>query len=98
MTQITSQKKTKLIDDFDFDLFWTIKSQFYKNFWKMEALSPKAALKIRILETSIRHKNSENGPNFSSKIPEAVDVETIKQPTPVRKYYKFPPQAVEVLF
>ena len=83
MTQITSQKKTKLIDDFD--LVWTIKSQFYKTFWKMEALSPKAALNIRILETSIRHKNSENGPIFSSKIPEGVDVETIKQPTPVRK-------------
>ena len=62
MTQMTSQKKTELIDDSD--LVWTIKPQLYKNFWKMEAVSPKTALKIRILETSIRHKNSKNGPTF----------------------------------
>ena len=29
------------------------------------------------LETSIRHKNSEKGPTFSSKIPERVDIEIL---------------------
>ena len=42
----------------------------------------------RILETSIRHKNSKEGPTPSSKIPERVDMETIKWHTPVRKYYE----------
>ena len=44
MIQMASQKKTELIDDFD--LVWIIKPQFYENFWKMEAISPKTALKI----------------------------------------------------
>ena len=54
--------------------------------------SPKTALKKEVLETSIRHKNSERGsPTFSSKIPERIDVETRKWHTPVRKYHELPP-------
>ena len=46
----------------------------------------------RILETCIRHKNSEKGsPTFSSKIQEKVDVETRKWHIPVRKYQGLPP-------
>ena len=76
MTQMASQRKTELIDDFD--LVWIIKPQFYENFWKVEAIGPKTALKIVFWRPPFRHKNSENGPNSSSKIPERVDVEIIK--------------------
>ena len=57
----------------------------------MEAIFSQNSPQNRILETSIRHKNSEKGPIFSSKIPEKVGVETIKWHTPVRKYHEFPP-------
>ena len=76
MTQIASQKKTELIDDFD--LVWTIKPQFYENFLENGSHKSQNSPQNRILETSIRQKNSENGSNFSSKIPQRVDVETIK--------------------
>ena len=36
----------------------------------MEAILSQNSPQNRILETSIRHKNSEKGPTFSSKIPE----------------------------
>ena len=74
MTQMTNQKKTELIDFFDlvgqkihnFGKFFENRSRFSQN-------SPQS----RTLETSIRHKNSEKGPTFSSKIPERVDMEIL---------------------
>ena len=61
MTQIASQKKTELIDDFD--LVWTINPQFYENLWKMEAISPKTALKIVFWR-----------PPLGTKIPKMVQI------------------------
>ena len=89
MTQMTNQKKTLLIDFFD--LVWTKNPQFLKNFLKMESIFSQNSRQNHILETSIRHKNSEKGPTFSSKIPERVNVETLWWHTPVRKYHEFPP-------
>ena len=43
------------------------------------------------LKTSIRHKNSEKGPTFSSEIPERFKEETIQWHTPMQKYYEFSP-------
>ena len=56
----------------------------------MEANFSQNSHQNRILETSIRHKNSEKGTTFSSKIPERVDVETIKWHANLRKYHEFP--------
>ena len=75
MTQMTKQKKTELIDFFD--LVWTTNQQFLENFLKMEAISSQNSPENRTLQTSIRHKNSEKGPTFSSKIPERVDIEIL---------------------
>ena len=75
MTQITNQKKTELIDFFD--LVWTKNPQFLDIFLKMEAIFSQNSPQNRTLETSIRHKNSEKGPTFSSKIPERVDIEIL---------------------
>ena len=75
MTQMTNQKKTELIDFFD--LVWTKNPQFLENFLKMEAIFPQNSPQNSTLETSIRHKNSEKGPTFSSKIPERVDIEIL---------------------
>ena len=75
MTQMTYQKKTELIDLFD--LVWTKNPQFLEFFLKMEAIFSQNSPQNRTLETSIRHKNSENGPTFSTKIPERVDIETL---------------------
>ena len=75
MTQMTNQKKTELIDFFD--PVWTKNPQFLDNFLKMEAIFSQNSHQNRTLETSIRHKNSEKGPTFSSKIPERVDIETL---------------------
>ena len=58
----------------------------------MEAIFPQNSPQNRILETSIRHKNSKKSPTFSLKIPERVDIETIKWHTPVRKYHEPPPE------
>ena len=65
MTQMTNQKKTELIDFFD--LVWTKNRRFLENVLKMEAIFSKNSPQNRTLETSIRHKNSEKGPTFSSK-------------------------------
>ena len=75
MTQMTNQKKTELIDFFD--LVWTKNPQFLENFLKMEAIFSQNSPQNRTLETSIRHKNSEKSPTFSSKIPERVDIEIL---------------------
>ena len=75
MTQITNQKKTELIDFFD--LVWTKNPQFLEIFLKIEAIFSQSSPQNRTLETSIRHKNSEKGPTFSSKIPERVDIEIL---------------------
>ena len=75
MTQITNQKKTKLIDFFD--LVWTKIHNFWKIFWKWKPLFSQNSPQNHTLETSIRHKNSEKGPTFSSKIPERVDIEIL---------------------
>ena len=75
MTQMTNQKKTELIDFFD--LVWTKNPQFLENFLKMEGIFSQNNPQNRTLETSIRHKNSEKGPTFSSKIPERVDIEIL---------------------
>ena len=75
MTQMTNQKKTELIDLFD--IVWTKNPQFLENFLKMEAILFQNSPQNRILETSIRHKSSEKGPTFSSKVPERVDIETL---------------------
>ena len=75
MTQMTNQKKTELIDFFD--LVWTKNPKFLENFWKMEAIFSQNSHQNRTLETSIRHKNSEKGPTFLSKIPERVDIEIL---------------------
>ena len=75
MTHMTNQKKTELIDFFD--LVWTKNSQFLKIFLNMEAIFSQNSPQTRTLETSIRHKNSEKGPTFSSKIPERVDIEIL---------------------
>ena len=72
---MTNQKKTELIDFFD--LAWTKNPQFLENFLKMEAIFSQNSPQNCILETSIRHKNSEKGPTFSSKIPQRVDIETV---------------------
>ena len=89
MAQMTNQKKTEFIDYFH--LVWTKNPQFLEKFLKMEAIFSQNRPQNRILETSIRHKNSRKGPRFSSKIPERVDIETIKWHTPVRKYHESPP-------
>ena len=57
----------------------------------MEDIFSQNSPQNRILETSIRHKNSEEGPTFSSKIPERLNEKTIQWHTPVRKYDEFPP-------
>ena len=59
----------------------------------MQAIFSQNSPQNRILETFVIDKNSEKcpTPTFSSKIPERVDVETIKWYTPVRKYYESPP-------
>ena len=57
----------------------------------MEAIFSQNSPQNRTLKTSIRHKNSEKGPTFSSKIPERVDIEILLCHTPVRKYHEFPP-------
>ena len=75
MTQMTNQKKTELIDFFD--LVWTKNPQFLENFLKMEAIFSQNSSQNCTLETSIKHKNSEKGPTFSSKVPERVDIETL---------------------
>ena len=75
MTQMTNQKKTKVIDFSE--LVWTKNPQFSENFLQMEAIFSQNSPQNRALETSIRHKNSENGPTFSSNIPERVDIETL---------------------
>ena len=72
MTQMTNQNKTELINFFD--LVWTKNPQFLENFLKMEAIFSQNSPQNRTLETSIRHKNSEKGSTFSSKIPERVDI------------------------
>ena len=84
MAQMTNQTKTELIDYFD--LVWTKNPQFLENGSYSSQNSPQN----RILETSIRHKNSEKGPTFPSKIPETVDVKIIRWHTPVRKYHESP--------
>ena len=89
MAQMTNQMKTELIDHFH--LVWTKKSTILENFSKMEDIFFQNSPQNRILETSIRHKNSEKGPTFSSKIPERVNKRTIQSHTPVRKYHEFPP-------
>ena len=43
----------------------------------MEAIFSQNSPQNHTLETSIRHKNSEKGPTFSSKIPERVDIEIL---------------------
>ena len=68
---MTNQKKTELIDFFE--LVLTKNPQFLENCLKMEAIFSKNSPQNRTLETSIRHKNSEKGPTFSSKTPERVD-------------------------
>ena len=88
MAQMTNQKKTELIDYFH--LLGLKIHTFRKNFWKWKPFSQNSP-QNRILETSIRHKNSEKSPTFSSKIPERVDIETIKWHTPVRQYHESPP-------
>ena len=75
MTQMTNQKKTELTDFFD--LVWTKNPQFLENFLKMEAIFSQNSPQNCTLETSIRHKNPEKGPTFSSKIPERVDIEIL---------------------
>ena len=75
MTQMTNQKKTELIDFFD--PVWTKNPQFLENVLKMEAIFPQNSPQNHTLETSIRHKDSEKGPTFSSKIPERVDIEIL---------------------
>ena len=65
MTQMTNQKKTELIDFFY--LVWTKNPKFLENFLKMEAIFSQNSPQNRTLETSIRQKNSEKGPTFSSK-------------------------------
>ena len=62
-----------------------------ENFLKMEAIFSQNSPQNRTLETSTRHKNSEKGPTFSSKISKRVDIETLWWHTPVRKYHEFPP-------
>ena len=75
MTQMTNQNKTELTDLCD--LVWTKNPQFLEKFWKMEAIFSQNSPQNHTLETSIRHKNSEKGPTFSSKIPERVDIEIL---------------------
>ena len=75
MTQMTNQKKTELIDFFD--LVWTKIHNFLKIFLKSKPFFFQNSPQNHTLETSIRHKNSEKGPTFSSKIPERVDIEIL---------------------
>ena len=44
---------------------------------KMEAIFSQNSPQNRTLETSIKYKNSEKGPTFSSKIPKIVDIEIL---------------------
>ena len=57
----------------------------------MEAIFSQNSPQNHILKTSIRHKNSKKGLTFSSKIPEMVDVETIKWHTPCENNMSPPP-------
>ena len=75
MTQMTNQKKTDLIDFFD--LVWTENPLFLETFLKMEAIFSQNSPQNRILETSFRHKSSEKGPTFSSKISERVNIKIL---------------------
>ena len=70
MEQITKRMKTELTDYFH--LVWTKKSTNLEIALKMGAIFFQNSPQNRILETSNRHKNSEKGPIFSSKIPERV--------------------------
>ena len=72
---MTNQEKTELIDFFD--LVWTKNPQFLENFLNIEAMFSQKNPQNRILETSIRHRNSDKGPTFLSKIPERVDIEIL---------------------
>ena len=62
----------------------------------MEAVFSQNSSQNRILETSIRHKNSEKGPTFSSKIPERVNRKTIQWHTPVWKYHESLPPGPKI--
>ena len=64
----------------------------------MEAIFSQNSPQNRILETSIRHKNSKKDPTFSSKIPEMVDVEIMTWHTPVQKYHDSPPRQGPIYF
>ena len=75
MTQMTNQKKTELINFFD--LVWTKNPLIFGKFFENGSHFPQNSPQNRTLETSIRHKNSEKGPTFSSKIPEGVDIEIL---------------------
>ena len=89
ITQMTNQKKTELIDFFD--LVWTKNPQFLENALKMEVIFSQNSPQNRTLETSIRHKNSEKGPTFSSKIPERVDIEIYCGTPPSENIMSSPP-------
>ena len=53
----------------------------------------------RILETSIRHKNSEKGPTFSSEIPERVNIEEISLKYPkISKFILISPRDIRINF
>ena len=73
-----------MIDDFKFGLKVKFLGKFLENESRFSQNSPQH----RILKTSGRHKNSEKGPTFSSKILESVDVKTINWHIPVQKYRK----------
>ena len=88
MAQMTNQKKTELIDYFD--IVWTKNPQILESFGKWKPFFLKTAIKIVFWRPPVRHKTSEKGTTFSSKIPERVDVETIKWHAPLRKYHEFP--------
>ena len=89
MTHMTKQKKTEFIDLCD--LVWTKNPQFLENVLNMEAIFSQNSPQNHTMDTSIKHKTSEKGPTFSSKIPERVDIEILQWHTPVRKYHESPP-------
>ena len=79
MAQMTNQTKTKLTDYFHLVSGLKIYNsrKFFENGIRFFSQN---SPQNRILDTSIRHKNSEQGP---SKIPERVNRKTIQWHTPL---------------
>ena len=73
---MTNHKKTEMIDGFD--LVSTKIPQFSENLWKIEGICIKTAIKIIFWRPPLSTKNPIEVLLFRKKVPERVDVETLK--------------------